>query len=126
MGGGDSILMHEYVSPSYKHCEAWFQASFTKLKNTLRKLPICCILDYVDCLIFHENHGDTNLDYYGARHYATEYFTKEIQNLLVLGENGLLEWIDANCIERQLIKFKIGMNSERETREICKRIKYGH
>jgi len=125
MGGGDSMLMHEYVSPNYKHCEAWFQAGFPKLKKTLRNLPICCIFDYVDCLIFHENHGDVNFDYYGARHHATKYFTKEIQELLVLGENGLLEWVDKNCVEKKIIKERFLMTTEVAVRDICSKITKG-
>jgi hypothetical protein len=122
MGGGDSIIMHEYLSFNYPHLKAWWQASFPRLKNTLREMPACSICDYVDCNIVHENHGDVDFGYYGARHYATEYFTKEIQELLFFGKNGLLEWADPNCIERKIIKARFGMKTEKDTREICCRI----
>ncbi len=126
MGGGDSMTLHEYLSPKYPHLNAWFQASFPRLKNTLRELPICGIIDYIDCNIVHENHGDVDFGYYGARHYATEYFTKEIPELLVIGENGLLEWADPQCVEREIIRAKFNMKTEQITREICQKIKKGY
>ena len=123
MGGGDSMTLHEYLSPRYPHLNAWFQASFPRLGNTLRNLPVCGIIDYVDCNITHENHGDVDFGYYGARHYATEYFTREIPELLVFGENGLLEWSDPKCIEREMVRARYGMKTEKDTRDICERIK---
>lgn len=57
-------------------------------------------LEYVDCPIVHQNHGGTNWGFYCSRHIATDYFSKPISKLCSVGKNGLLEWTNVKCIEK--------------------------
>ena len=121
MGGGDSIVLHEYLSPKYPSCRAWAECR-PRIANIIRKLPVCGEFDYVNCFVIHENHGDFSTKNYVTRHYATDYFTKEIRDIVKIGDNGLLEWRNKNCFERKLVKGKPLMKTEEDIKEICKEI----
>jgi|GEM_PF-5389623 len=122
LGGGDSIILHEYLNKYNGNWAKWMINRFPKIKNIVRELSVCGVFDYVDYRITHENHGDIDFNYYGARHYSLEYFTKEIKELVKIGENGLLEWIDINCIERQINRARFDMKTEENVRKICETI----
>jgi hypothetical protein len=123
LGGGDSLILHEYLNKCNGSWARWMIDNFPKIKNIIREVPTSGIFDYVNCIINHENHGNINLDYYSMKYYLLEYFTKEIKELVKIGENGLLEWIDSNCIERQINKARFKITTKESAKEVCEEIK---
>jgi hypothetical protein len=118
MGSGDTTILYEYANVDI---HLW-QASFPRLKNIMREPLKDTDFDFVNCPIIHENHGDVNFSYYANRHYATKYFTKEIFELVKIGSNGLVEWINPNCIERKIVKNRYQIITKEDADRMCNNI----
>lgn len=118
MGSGDTTILYEYANVDI---HLW-QASFPRLKNIMREPLKDTDFDFVNCPIIHENHGDVNFSYYANRHYATKYFTKEIFELVKIGSNGLVEWINPNCIERKIVKNRYQITTKEDADRMCNNI----
>lgn len=116
-GGGDSGFVAEYLNNkddeydiSQSDCD-WFE-------EIVRTIGQKAIIDCVPYDIIHVNHGMfTNKNYTTIR-YAMHLFNKPLLKLIQLNENGLLSWIDPDCVERKIMKMRPQMHTTKDVEDI--------
>ena len=106
-GCGDSAFVAETLDldrinklKNLKWCENLFRKNLDKAE-----------LDCVDVDVIHINHGLMDTRNYYTRDYCVEKFNKNIKEIICLDNNGLLSWIDLNCVERSILKRKPEMKT---------------
>jgi len=108
-GGGDSALVAEFLNTPSCQYDPWIYRN-RWFREIDRRLPFRARLDGVPVDVVHLHHGYLKERNYSPLHYAIDGMPP-IHKLISLNHNGLLEWNDPNCAERNLLRLRPRMRS---------------
>lgn len=116
-GSGDSMMASEYLGAIDPLMNDWC-LKFPVFAGLRRTIQGASGYSFVDVALRHANHGGGR-GHHAARHWMTAWFSKPMRELVALGPEGLVEWVDPECPERRMAARQREMTSFSKVEAIC-------
>jgi hypothetical protein len=111
---GDSGFINEaFSSRDYET----FLRNFDFFDNNLRKIKEAQP-GVVDVEVYHEHHGGWNTRNYANVDFAINAFRKNLSDIIRLGDDGIVEWIEPECKERLICREGSNMKKIKDVKKI--------
>jgi hypothetical protein len=119
---GDSAFVAEYLNTPTQQYDPWLY-QWRWFREIERPLPFHAEIDCVPLDVVHVHHGPLQDRNYDSLRYALDAFPP-VPELIHLNGDGILEWRDSTCLEREILQHRVGMTSRAAVDDLLERFEY--
>jgi hypothetical protein len=119
---GDSAFVAEYLNTPKQQYDPWLY-QWTWFREIERPLPFHAEIDCVPLDLVHVHHGPLQERNYDGFRYALDAFPP-LMELVQLNSQGILEWRDRECPEREILRHRSRMHSRAAVDDLLSRLSY--
>lgn len=102
-GRGDAVFVREMFFSGQHPKMRQTGSIYAKYDDIYRRNIGSGLIDYVDIDIRHKNHGNMGWRNYMGRQHAVCLWNRPRNEIVGEDENGLMYWLDPECIERKIL-----------------------